>query len=252
MSANHCGSLEKAIEIIHAAAESGADAIKLQTYKPESLTIDSDLDYFQIKDHPLWKGQSLYQLYQNAHMPWEWHSVLFEEAAKLQLTCFSSPFDLQGVQLLSELNCPAYKIASFEAIDYALIHAIALQKKPVILSTGMCSKEEISDSIALLKNEGINEIALLKCTSAYPAPPSSMNLITINDYQNEFNVLTGLSDHTTGIAPALTAVALGAKVIEKHFVLDHNDPSPDASFSATPGEFSTLVQGVREAEQSLG
>jgi pseudaminic acid synthase len=251
MSANHCGSFELAMEIVERAAECGADAIKLQTYLPESLTINSNKHYFQISNETLWGGKNLYQLYHEAHMPWEWHAPLFKKAKELGLICFSSPFDLDGVKLLAGLNAPAYKIASFEAIHGELIQAIAQQQKPVILSTGMCKKDEIDHALKLIHQAGVQNIGLLKCTSAYPATHHSMNLKTIQDYQ-ALPVVPGLSDHSIGSTAAITAVTLGAKIIEKHFVLDRNCSSPDGSFSMTPSDFRFMVDSIREAEVAVG
>lgn len=251
MSANHCGSLERAKEIIHAAKASGADAIKLQTYTPDSLTIDSHQPCFTIQQG-LWKGESLYQLYAKAHMPWEWHDTLFAEAESLGLVCFSTPFDIKGIELLKSLNCPVYKIASFEAVDYELIGSIAETGKPVIMSSGMCNKTEIEQAIGVLRERGCKEIALLKCISAYPAPLEGMNLKTLTDFENSFGVVPGLSDHTLGSAIAIAAISIGAKIIEKHFILDKSHDSPDAAFSMTPDEFKSMTDGIRQAEQALG
>lgn len=251
MSANHCGSFDLAMEIVERAHESGADAIKLQTYTPDSLTMDSSKPYFQISNETLWGGQNLYQLYQGAYMPWDWHAPIFKRARELGLICFSTPFDQEGVELLKSLDCPAYKIASFEAIDGELIYSIAQQQKPVILSTGMCQKDEIERALSIIQGAGVSEIGLLKCTSAYPAKHEAMNLKTLGGYK-AYPVVPGLSDHSRGATAAITAVALGAKIIEKHFVIDPHCSSPDASFSMTPSSFKFMVESIREAEQSLG
>lgn len=252
MSANHCGHLEKALEIVEKAHWAGADALKLQTYKASSLTIDCKKDDFLIKDHPLWKGQSLFELYDKAAMPWEWHEPIFKRAKELGLTCFSSPFDLEGVELLENYNVPMYKVASFESVDYQLIRKISEQRKPVIISAGMCNHSEIKDALSELQQGGCSEVALLKCVSAYPAPYNEINLKMIPEYKKEFSIISGLSDHSLGSEIAIAAVVMGAKVIEKHFVLNHKDDSPDASFSMEPAEFKNMVDQIRHVEQSLG
>jgi pseudaminic acid synthase len=251
MSANHHQSLTTACELIYAMKEAGADAVKLQTYTPDSLTIDSDLSDFRIGSGTAWEGKRLYQLYQQAMTPWEWHGELFELAKKLGLDCFSSPFDRAAVDFLEPLNPIAYKIASFELVDLPLIEYVASQGRPVIISTGMASLEEISQAVAVVKSQGA-PLALLKCTSAYPAPVSAMNLRTIPELVNRFGVPVGLSDHSFHVEVAVTAVALGARIIEKHFTLSREQAGPDSGFSLEPHEFRAMVKSVRMAEQALG
>ena len=251
MSANHGQNIKEAIRIIDAAKESGADAVKLQTYTPDTITIDCDNEYFTIKD-TIWKGRKLYELYAEAFTPWEWHAELKNYAEKIGLDCFSTPFDPTAVDFLEKLNVDVYKIASFEIIDLPLIRHIARTKKPVIMSTGMASLAEIHEAVATLKQNGCPEVALLKCTSAYPALASEMNLRTIPNLSETFNVPVGLSDHTLGIGVAVASVALGACIIEKHFTLDRKVPGPDSSFSLEPAEFRELVNSVRLTEQALG
>lgn len=252
LSANHNGSLEIAIQTIRAAKKAGADAIKLQTYTPDTLTIDCDNDYFKIEVGTLWDGKTLYQLYGEAYTPWEWHKKLFEVAKKEGLICFSSPFDKTAVDFLEDLNVPAYKIASFEIQDIPLIKYAASKGKPIIISTGIATEEDIQLAVDTCKSVGNKDIVLLKCTSAYPAPLELANLNTIKDIKNRFNVEVGFSDHTYGyLAPAI-ATALGAKIIEKHFILDKSIGGPDADFSLNPQEFSEMVQAVRDTEKLIG
>jgi pseudaminic acid synthase len=251
MSANHGQDLGKAKELVHAAKESGSDAIKLQTYRADTLTMKCNLDHFYIQEGP-WKGQYLYDLYEGAYMPWDFHAELFELAAKIDLTCFSSPFDHSAVELLSELQAPAYKIASPELIDHELIARVAATGKPVILSTGGATLHEIAEAVDFARSAGVTQICVLKCTSVYPAPPESIHLATIEHLQQAFRCPVGLSDHSLGNAVPIASVAMGAQVIEKHFVLSKQDNTADSFFSMTPAELQDLVTGVRQVEKAIG
>ncbi len=251
LSANHNGSLEIAIQTIKAAKRAGADCIKLQTYTPDTLTIDSNKHDFLIKG-TIWSGNNLYSLYKEAHTPWEWHEKLFKVAKDENLVCFSSPFDQSAVDFLEDFDVPAYKIASFEITDIPLIEYVASKGKPVIISTGIAKEEDIFLAIQACKNVGNHEIALLKCTSSYPSPIEEANLIMIQDLAKKFNCVSGLSDHTIGSTAAIAATALGAKIIEKHFILDHSVGGPDASFSMNEKEFGLMVKSIRDAEKSIG
>jgi pseudaminic acid synthase len=252
LSANHNGSLDTAIQTIKAAKKAGADAIKLQTYTADTMTLKSSKSDFLIKSGTIWDGQFLHSLYQEAYTPWEWHEELFRVAREEGLECFSSPFDFSAVDFLENLNVPAYKIASFEITDIPLIEYVAKKKKPIILSTGIAEKEDIKLAIDTIRNAGNNEIAVLKCTSSYPAPVNEANLCMIQQMANDFGVIAGLSDHTMGFVAPVVAVTLGAKIIEKHFILDRSIGGPDASFSLNTEEFSQMVKAVREAEQAVG
>ena len=253
MSGNHNQSLDKALEIVEAAAKTGAQALKLQTYTADTMTLDISEGGFFIRDEQSpWRGKSLYDLYNLAHTPWEWHAPIMERAQELGMICFSTPFDRSAVDFLESLNVPAYKIASFEIIDLPLIRYIAKQGKPIILSTGMASLAEIDEAARTIREAGNDQIALLKCTSAYPAPPEEMNLRTIPHLAAAFGLPAGLSDHTLGIATSVAAVALGACIIEKHFTLSRADPGPDSAFSLEPHEFKAMVDAVRETEKTLG
>lgn len=252
MSANHDLKFEKAVEIIHAAKEAGADSIKLQTYTPDTITIDSRKEYFRIGKGTIWEGKNLYQLYGEAYTPWEWQPELKQIANDLGMELFSSPFDPTAVDFLEKMNVPAHKIASFELVDIPLIQKIARTGKPIIMSTGMASLEEIEEAVAAIRAIGNQQLALLKCTSAYPAPVNEMNLRTIPDMARRFGVPVGLSDHTLGIAVPVVAVALGACIIEKHFTLSRNTPGPDSAFSLEPDEFKQMVEAIRTTEQALG
>lgn len=252
LSANHNGSLTTAIETIKAAKKAGADAIKLQTYTADTLTIDCDNSHFKIDNGTLWDGKTLYKLYEGAYTPWEWHKTLFEVAAAEGLICFSSPFDLTAVDFLENLNVPAYKIASFEIQDIPLIAYTASKGKPIIISTGIAEEKDIQLAVDTCKEAGNNEIILLKCTSSYPAPLELANLRTIPDLKERFNVEVGFSDHTYGSLAPTVAVSLGAKVIEKHFILDKSIGGPDADFSLDLNEFKEMVEKVRDAEKLLG
>lgn len=251
MSANHNGSLEAALNLIEEAKKAGADAVKLQTYKAETITINSDRQDFQIKDG-LWAGRSLYELYDWAHTPWEWHAALFERAAELDIIIFSTPFDFTAVDLLEELGAPAYKIASFEAIDLPLIRYAARTGKPMIISTGMSGIEEIWDAVDAARSAGCKELAILHCVSGYPAPASDYNLETIKDMIERFGVVTGLSDHTLDNTTAVASVALGASIIEKHFTLDRSGGGPDDSFSLEPGGLKELCNSTKVAWSAMG
>ncbi|MCF2498831.1 pseudaminic acid synthase [Dyadobacter chenhuakuii] len=251
LSANHNGSLETAIATIRAAKRAGADCIKLQTYTADTITIDSRMDDFRIGG-TIWDGQYLHDLYQEAYTPWEWHAELFRVAEEEGLICFSSPFDPTAVEFLENLNVPAYKIASFEITDIPLIELVASKGKPVIISTGIATEEDIELALDACKRQGNDQIALLKCTSSYPAPIAEANMTMIKDFRERFNVISGLSDHTIGSTVPIVATVLGAKIIEKHFILDRSIGGPDASFSMNESEFSEMVKSVREAEQAIG
>ncbi|WP_347451173.1 pseudaminic acid synthase [Acetoanaerobium noterae] len=252
LSANHNGSLENAIKTIKALKEAGADAVKIQTYTPDTITIDCDNEYFQIKQGTIWDGMNLYKLYQQAYTPWEWHRDLFNYAKKIGITIFSSPFDKTAVDLLESLGTPAYKVASFEITDIPLIKYIAEKGKPIIISTGIATIGEIQEAIDACREVGNNDIALLKCTSSYPAPFDEMNLLTIPNMRETFGVTVGLSDHSMGSTVAIAAVALGAKIIEKHVILDRKIGGPDSSFSMEIEEFQEMVQEIRKLEKALG
>lgn len=252
LSANHKGDIEIAKETIRAAKRAGADCIKLQTYTADTITLDCDREDFKIAQGTVWDGQSFYALYQEAHTPWEWHQELFDVAKEEGLIIFSSPFDFTAVDFLENLNVPAYKIASFEITDTPLIEYVASKGKPVIISTGIADVEDIELALEACKKAGNDDVIILKCTSAYPALAEDANLLTIPDISNKFNVVSGLSDHTLGIEAPVVAVAMGAKVIEKHFILNKNIGGPDAHFSLDETEFSEMVKAVRKAEQMMG
>jgi pseudaminic acid synthase len=251
LSANHNGSLETAIETIKAAKRAGADCIKLQTYTADTLTIDCDKDDFLIKG-TIWEGKNYYQLYQEAYTPWEWHEELFKVAKEEGLICFSSPFDKTAVDFLEDLNVPAYKIASFEITDIPLIEYVASKGKPIILSTGIAEEADIELALDACRRMGNNDIALLKCTSSYPAPINEANMCMVKDLAERYGVISGLSDHTMGATVPIVATVFGAKIIEKHFILDHSIGGPDASFSMDEAEFKAMVLAVREAEKAIG
>ncbi len=252
LSANHNGSLDTAIESIRAIAKTGADAVKLQTYTADTLTLNCDNRYFTIDGGTLWDGKTLYELYQEAYTPWEWHEELFSIAEEVGLICFSSPFDSTAVDFLEQFDPPAYKIASFEITDIPLIEYTASKGKPVIISTGIATLENIEEALEACRRQGNNNIILLKCTSAYPAPLEEANLKTIADMVTKFQTVVGFSDHTLDMVAPVAAVALGARVIEKHFILDRNIGGPDAAFSLDVNAFSQMVQAVRDTEKLLG
>jgi N-acetylneuraminate synthase/pseudaminic acid synthase len=253
MSANHGGKIENAIEIIHAAKRAGADAIKLQTYRADTITLDSNKkDFLLDSDSPWQESKTLFSLYQKAYMPWEWHKRLYQEAKKLDLEIFSSPFDFSAVDLLSDLNSVAYKIASPEITDIGLIAKVAKLGKPVILSTGLAEKNDIALATKILKANGNEQFAFLKCTTAYPAPLNEVNLALIPQMKRDFSCLTGISDHTLGNEAVLAAVALGANIIEKHFMLENSDETPDSFFSLSESQFKLMVNQVRCIEMAIG
>lgn len=251
LSANHNGRLETALRIVEAAGRAGADAVKIQTYKPDTITLNSDGDDFRIKGG-LWDGRTLYELYEEAHMPWEWHRPLFDHARRVGITIFSSPFDTTAVDLLEDLGAPAYKIASFEAVDLPLIKYVASTGKPLIISTGMADQEEIAEAIAAARDGGCRELAILHCVSGYPAPAEEYNLRTIPDMIERFGLVTGLSDHTLDNTTALASVALGASIIEKHFTLDRHGGGPDDSFSLEPDDMASLCRDAKTAWAAVG
>lgn len=251
MSANHGQNFDQALRIMEAAKEAGADAIKLQTYTADTLTIASDKEPFRIKG-TVWQGRNLHDLYKEAFTPWEWQPKLLAAATAMGLHCFSAPFDESAVDFLESIGVPAHKVASFELVDLALLRKIAGTGKPVIMSTGMATLAEIDEAVTTLRQGGCREIALLKCTSAYPASSLSMNLRTIPHLAQAFGVVSGLSDHTLGLAVPVAAVAMGATIIEKHLTLSRSAPGPDSGFSLEPSEFKAMVAAVRETEQALG
>ncbi|PSV46814.1 pseudaminic acid synthase [Photobacterium indicum] len=251
LSANHNGDINRAFQIMEEAKKSGADAIKLQTYTHETITMDCDSEEFKIRGG-LWDGQTLYELYKGAHMPWEWHKPLFEKAKELNITIFSSPFDFTAVDLLEELDAPAYKIASFELVDLPLIKRVAQTGKPMIMSTGMANEEEIKEAIQVARDNGCKELVVLHCVSGYPAPAEQYNLKTIADISERFGVLSGLSDHTIDNATAVASVVLGACLIEKHVTMDRNGGGADDSFSLEPHELTQLCKDAKTAWKAMG
>ncbi|MGP4789306.1 pseudaminic acid synthase [Psychrobacter sp. 1Y11] len=251
MSANHNGQLEVALRIIEAAKRAGADAVKIQTYRPDTITLKSNLPDFQITEG-LWAGRTLYDLYEWAHTPWDWHKPLFDYARKIGITIFSSPFDNTAVDLLEDLGAPAYKIASFEVVDLALIKYVAGTGKPMIMSTGMANAEEIAEAIEAARVGGCKQLAILHCVSGYPAPAADYNLRTLADMIERFGLVTGLSDHTLDNTTAITSIALGASIIEKHFTLDRHGGGPDDSFSLEPAGLNQLCRDSKTAWQALG
>lgn len=252
LSANHNQDFDIALKTIKAAKEAGADAIKLQTYTADTITLDSDKEYFQVKQDTIWDGTTLHKLYQQAYTPWDWQPKLKKYAEDLGLICFSSPFDKTAVDFLEEMDVPAYKIASFEITDIPLIEYTASKGKPIIISTGIASFADIEEAVNACRRVGNNQISLLKCTSSYPAPIEEANLLTIPHLRDTFNVIPGLSDHTMGHSVAVGAVALGAKIVEKHFILDRNMGGPDSAFSMEPAEFKQMVIAIRDVEKALG
>jgi len=252
LSANHNHNIQIAKDTIYMAKEAGADAIKIQSYEPDTITIDSDKEYFKLNDKSIWDGMNLYKLYQSAYTPFDWHKELFDYAKSIDITIFSTPFDLTAVDLLQNLNTPAYKIASFEINDIPLIKKVAGTGKPIIISTGIAKLSDIEEAIETCRNENNNKIILLKCTSAYPASPEEANLKTINNMAETFNVDVGLSDHTMGNAVSIAAVALGACMIERHVILDKSIKTPDCSFSLDKNEFKSLIKDIRTVEKAIG
>lgn len=252
LSGNHGGSLDRALDLVDLAAEAGADAVKLQTYRADTMTIDSPEPWFRIGEGSPWAGRQLFELYEEAATPWEWTEELSARAAKHDMALFSTPFDLSAVEFLERQSMPAYKIASFELPDVALIRRVAQTGMPVIMSTGMATAAEIGEAVGAAREGGCDQLVLLRCTSSYPAPLSDMNLATIADLRQRFGAPVGLSDHTTGITAPIAAVALGACVIEKHFTRSRAEPSPDSAFSLEPQEFRALVDAVRSTEEALG
>ena len=252
LSANHNQNFDLAVKTIKAMKVAGADAVKLQTYTPDTLTIDCDNKYFTINRGTIWDGKTYYELYKEAYTPWEWQPDLKRIAENLGLICFSTPFDKSSVDFLEKMDVPCYKIASFEITDIPLIEYIASKGKPVIISTGIATIDDIKEALNACKKMGNSKIILLKCTSAYPAPYEEINLRTIPDMAKKFNCMVGLSDHTLGISVPIAAVTIGAKIIEKHFILDRKLGGPDAKFSAEPEEFKQMVKSIREVEKSLG
>jgi N-acetylneuraminate synthase len=251
LSANHNGEIENAFRLIKIAKDAGADALKLQTYTPDTMTLKSDLPDFQINDGP-WEGRNLYELYEWAHTPWAWHEKLFEYAKGLGITIFSTPFDNTAVDFLEDLNAPAYKIASFEAVDLPLIKYVARTGKPMIISTGMANLEEIDEAIEAARDGGCKQLAILHCVSGYPAPVEDYNLRTILDMRERFGLVTGLSDHTLDNTTAIASIALGASIVEKHFTLDRSGGGPDDSFSLEPHDLAALCTGAKTAWRALG
>lgn len=251
MSGNHAGSIDRALELIHAAKEAGADCVKIQTYTPDTMTIDCSNEYFQI-EKGTWEGENLYSLYQKAYTPWEWQAQLRDEAAKMGIDFLSTPFDRTSVDFLEELGVRFYKIASFELVDIPLLEYIASRNKPIIMSTGMGTLEEINEAVEAIYSTGNRQLALMKCSSAYPARVEEMNLGTISDLKARFDVPVGLSDHSMGAFSAATAVALGANIIEKHFCISRAIKNPDSGFSMEPDEFRDMVNQVREVERAIG
>ncbi len=252
LSANHNGEYDEAVRILHAANEAGADAVKLQTYTPDTITIASEREEFRVTGGTLWDGRTLHDLYAEACMPWEWQPRLKKLAEELGMDCFSSAFDSTAVDFLEKMGVPAHKVASFELVDIPLVQKMARTGKPLIMSTGMATTEEIEEAVQAARQVGATQIALLKCTSAYPAPPEEMNLRTIPEMARRFDVPVGLSDHTMGIAVPVAAVALGACIIEKHLTLSRSDPGPDSAFSLEPHEFKAMVEAVHTAEKAMG
>jgi pseudaminic acid synthase len=252
ISANHNGSLETALEMVRIAKECGADAVKIQTYTADTLTLDCDNEYFRIGGGTLWDGMTLHKLYQQAHTPWEWHEEIFAKATAVGIDCFSTPFDETAVDFLEPFDPPCHKIASFELVHHPLLRKVAQTGRPVIMSTGMATLHEIAAAVEILRENGCEDLALLKCTSSYPAPPEEANLARIPHMAAAFHCAAGLSDHTLGIAVPVAAVALGATIIEKHFCRSRSEPGPDSAFSLEPDEFKQMVEAIRNAEKAIG
>ncbi|HLY08071.1 MAG TPA: pseudaminic acid synthase [Planctomycetota bacterium] len=252
LSANHNHEMDQAVQLVHAAKDAGADAVKLQTYTPDTLTLRSEAEVFRVKKGSLWEGRTLYDLYSDAYMPWDWQPKLKEIADRIKIDLFSSPFDPTAVEFLERMGVPAYKIASFEIVDLPLIERVARTGKPMILSTGMATLEEIEEAVGAARRAGATQIVLLKCTSAYPAPAEEMHLRTIRHLGETLGVPVGLSDHTLGISVPVAGVALGACVVEKHFTLSRSRPGPDSAFSLEPAEFRAMTDAIRTAEKAMG
>ncbi|MCI8599791.1 MAG: pseudaminic acid synthase [Lachnospiraceae bacterium] len=252
MSGNHNGDIQRALEIVEAAAEAGVDAIKLQTYTADTITLNCDNEYFQTQKGSLWEGRTLHDLYGEAYTPWEWHEPIMERAGKLGLTCFSTPFDFTAVDFLEEMNVPAYKIASYEIQDIPLIRKVARTGKPIMMSTGIATLEDIYIAVEACREEGNEQIVLLKCTSAYPSPYEEINLNVIPNMKQTFGCICGISDHTMGMEVAVASVALGAEVVEKHITLSRADGGVDAAFSMEPKEFADMVTQIRNVEKAKG
>jgi pseudaminic acid synthase len=252
ISANHNGSIDSALELVRIARDCGADAVKIQTYTADTLTLDCDTEYFRIGGGTLWDGLTLHKLYQQAYTPWEWHKAIFAEATAAGIDCFSTPFDETAVNFLEQFNPPCHKIASFELVHHPLLKEVAQTRRPVIMSTGMATLHEIAAAVEVLRENGCSDLALLKCTSSYPAPPEEANLARIPHMAAAFNCVAGLSDHTLGIAVPVAAVALGATIIEKHLCRSRSEPGPDSAFSLEPAEFKQMVEAIRIAEKSIG
>lgn len=252
ISANHNGSLDAALGLVRHAKEAGADAVKIQTYTADTMTLDCDAEPFEIKGGTLWDGKTLYQLYQEAYTPWEWHEAIFAEARRIGIDCFSTPFDETAVDFLEQFDPPCHKIASFELVHHPLLKKVAETGRPVILSTGMATLREIAAAVEVLRANGCKDLTLLKCTSSYPAPPEEANLARIRHMAESFDCKAGLSDHTLGIAVPVAAAALGASIIEKHFCRSRSEPGPDSAFSLEPDEFRAMVDAVRIAEMAVG
>lgn len=252
LSANHGHKLENALASVRAARAAGADAIKIQTYTADTITLDCDAEDFQVKSGTMWDGVTLYQLYQQAYTPWEWHKAIFEEAKRVGIDCFSTPFDKSAVDFLEELNNPIYKIASFEITDIPLIEYAASKQKPMVISTGIATEDDIVEAVAACHRMGNYDVTLLKCTSAYPAPIEAANLRTMLDMRERFEVKVGLSDHTMGSDVAIAAVAMGATMVEKHFIMDRAIGGPDAAFSMQQDEFAAMAQAIRNVEKAIG
>lgn len=252
LSANHLNDLSLTLETVNAAKEAGADAFKIQTLTADTMTIDCDNKYFTITGGTAWDGRTLYDLYSETPFPYEWHQAVFDECAKLNLLCFSTPYDKTSVDFLDRFNMPAYKIASFEIMDIPLIRYVARKKKPIIMSTGVASQQDINDAVDACRLEGNDDIVLLKCTSAYPAPYDEINLRSMRGLSEKYNVVVGLSDHTMGIEVPIASVALDGHIIEKHLTMSRSNGGPDSGFSLEPDEFASMVQAVRNTEQALG
>ena len=252
LSANHQQNFEKAKELVRAACQAGADVVKIQTYTPDTMTLNSDKEPFQIKVNAAWQGRTLHQLYEQAYTPWEWHKELEQIAKEYNVPLIGTPYDGTSIDFLETMDCPCYKVASFEATDIEFLKKVGQTKKPVIISRGMTTLEELEQALTVLRENGAEDIAVLQCVSAYPAKPEDLNLLSIPAIKEKFGVITGLSDHTIATAPAVASVALGAKIIERHFILKRSDGGPDAAYSLEPEEMAKMVKEIREVEKALG